>query len=1089
MTARPNFFEPAAALGTEPSDHHPSVPIPSSSHGLGLLQPQPHPQDLLQTETSPKTVSNHSLPSFPQHEHPSLIPEGTTFQAPASAPSMMSEPTALAVSESAVPSTSRVKNKKPRKPRKNTGVSHARKTAPDHIPRPRNAFILFRSHAVKTGLVPEDMEKDHRNISRIVSHMWNSLGEADRGTWQQEAQREKEEHARLYPDYKYKPTSRKDGKSTQRNVNRPEEVEKTCEDVADMILKMYGESGIVRDDNGETMSRSMRYRQDRRQAFQEKLANRKPRRPAASRRRNGTEGSTVYSSSSSRSNSGSNQSPVLFFGDANDFFTFSEPHRFLQLPDAPFFEGRRRSIAGDLATSIPTRLLTTSGFSDAQAQHLPFDGTSMSTFSRRGSSVPPLEECHFAQSLPSQLPSQMSSDSSLATAPSSATNPAPLHSIPDGCPAHSHWKFASSVPSSSHWPLHPSHPFHDASTTGEGDTSRASIGGRGTRKNAPAPFHFATSHAVRSREDWGVRSPPHYWPAGTNPFDSNAIGHQYNVAISPSLERRRGQDTYTPRASMFNLPTSRPWNTQNSLNEVSLLSPLRSSFHTTRRPSAIALGWPRHSHSSAAIGSPVGSRRLSNGLCSPSSLSLYPPPTPFRQFTLFSNAGDQHRGVQAGAMSLADLQEPLPDNQTASALTLANVALLGAESANDVGSSFNLVEDAIFRFSPGFLTDMHDEADRSRIASPSASTAPALSQPPSTATNSISSPATSPLRTFSADPIASMPLIDSFRDTDVSMRLSEGPMSAIDPVTSSDVKDQGIGGAVSIAEPTLSLSTSEPALRQPLHDSSLTSSWTRQDAFGQEMSQRILQSWLDLHQHQHQQIEVPNLPHGEKFHGEEVESNPEPSAMTQHDAVDEPGSSLQKDSDLLRQAGHDTSHEHHTSMLQHTGEPAPVSYVVQLNPASVAPPGYTNDVTTPQVGDDSTMSATTFTSAPDPTTLNFNQGFYSSSPPTGGSSGRRRSRASFSRRGSGGNAGKSARKHNDVLTSSSSSSSSSPVKSAADKLTRSGSRRRLSSSQQHPRSPSSPTGAMQRGGDIVQDTVMLTKGPRVQMARSSFSSS
>lgn len=88
--------------------------------------------------------------------------------------------------------------------------SHARKTPPGHVKRPRNAFILFRSHACAANLIPPTVEKDHRQISRIVSHMWRDLPAEERGRWEREAEQEKELHRRLHPDYRYKPVYRKD---------------------------------------------------------------------------------------------------------------------------------------------------------------------------------------------------------------------------------------------------------------------------------------------------------------------------------------------------------------------------------------------------------------------------------------------------------------------------------------------------------------------------------------------------------------------------------------------------------------------------------------------------------------------------------------------------------------------------------------------------------------------------------------------------------------------------------------------------------------------------------------------------------------
>ncbi|PWN47195.1 hypothetical protein IE53DRAFT_349604, partial [Violaceomyces palustris] len=153
-----------------------------------------------------------------------------------------------------MPLTSSIEGARSKKKKKSTGelppsrrpgVSHARKTAPGHIKRPRNAYILFRSHTVSQGLIPQEVEKDHRNISRIISHMWKSLPEEERRSWEEEALREKEEHRLKYPDYKYKPVSRPGVKGT-RNVKRVQGAEEVCEEIADIILKAHGREGVVK---------------------------------------------------------------------------------------------------------------------------------------------------------------------------------------------------------------------------------------------------------------------------------------------------------------------------------------------------------------------------------------------------------------------------------------------------------------------------------------------------------------------------------------------------------------------------------------------------------------------------------------------------------------------------------------------------------------------------------------------------------------------------------------------------------------------------------------------------------------------------
>lgn len=125
------------------------------------------------------------------------------------------------------------------------GSSHTRKMGPGHIKRPCNAFILFRSHAVAANLVPKEVERDHRNISRIISHMWHSLGKEERALWEAQAEAEKERHRREYPGYKYRPGSRRTN-IHRRNVRRLSGTERQCEQIADVILKACGRAGVKR---------------------------------------------------------------------------------------------------------------------------------------------------------------------------------------------------------------------------------------------------------------------------------------------------------------------------------------------------------------------------------------------------------------------------------------------------------------------------------------------------------------------------------------------------------------------------------------------------------------------------------------------------------------------------------------------------------------------------------------------------------------------------------------------------------------------------------------------------------------------------
>lgn len=46
---------------------------------------------------------------------------------------------------------------------------------PEHIPRPRNAFILFRKHVVDAKLIPASVEIRHQNVSIITAKMWSEV--------------------------------------------------------------------------------------------------------------------------------------------------------------------------------------------------------------------------------------------------------------------------------------------------------------------------------------------------------------------------------------------------------------------------------------------------------------------------------------------------------------------------------------------------------------------------------------------------------------------------------------------------------------------------------------------------------------------------------------------------------------------------------------------------------------------------------------------------------------------------------------------------------------------------------------------------
>lgn len=83
------------------------------------------------------------------------------------------------------------------------------KSSTPKIPRPKNAFILFRQHYHRVLIdewTTQGVEIPHNsNISKIIGTKWKGLQPEEKSHWETLAKKEKLEHERKYPEYKYKP--------------------------------------------------------------------------------------------------------------------------------------------------------------------------------------------------------------------------------------------------------------------------------------------------------------------------------------------------------------------------------------------------------------------------------------------------------------------------------------------------------------------------------------------------------------------------------------------------------------------------------------------------------------------------------------------------------------------------------------------------------------------------------------------------------------------------------------------------------------------------------------------------------------------
>ncbi|KAJ7041842.1 hypothetical protein C8F04DRAFT_946800 [Mycena alexandri] len=85
------------------------------------------------------------------------------------------------------------------------GGRRAAARAPSYIPRPPNAFILFRSSFIRSQNVPGRVEGNHSTLSKIIGKYWHALAPAERARWEDKARLAQAEHRRRYPDWRFRP--------------------------------------------------------------------------------------------------------------------------------------------------------------------------------------------------------------------------------------------------------------------------------------------------------------------------------------------------------------------------------------------------------------------------------------------------------------------------------------------------------------------------------------------------------------------------------------------------------------------------------------------------------------------------------------------------------------------------------------------------------------------------------------------------------------------------------------------------------------------------------------------------------------------
>ncbi|KAH9036700.1 hypothetical protein EDB84DRAFT_1437613 [Lactarius hengduanensis] len=110
-----------------------------------------------------------------------------------------------------------------------------------YIPRPPNAFMLFRADFVRQKHVPGSIETNHGSLSKIIGNCWRALPLEEKRVWEVKAKHAKAEHKQMFPNYRFRPVHNKN-KERKPKALIPAEDEKRCEDVAQLLLEgMKGE--------------------------------------------------------------------------------------------------------------------------------------------------------------------------------------------------------------------------------------------------------------------------------------------------------------------------------------------------------------------------------------------------------------------------------------------------------------------------------------------------------------------------------------------------------------------------------------------------------------------------------------------------------------------------------------------------------------------------------------------------------------------------------------------------------------------------------------------------------------------------------
>ncbi|KAH9075701.1 hypothetical protein EDB83DRAFT_2351859 [Lactarius deliciosus] len=99
--------------------------------------------------------------------------------------------------------------------------THSRGRNHEHVSRPPNAFMVYRSYVWFTKQLDNSTEKNLSCVSKLAAESWKDMSAHARAPFHEVAALAKRKHADLHPNYKYAPSSRSEKPTKKKNVPPP----------------------------------------------------------------------------------------------------------------------------------------------------------------------------------------------------------------------------------------------------------------------------------------------------------------------------------------------------------------------------------------------------------------------------------------------------------------------------------------------------------------------------------------------------------------------------------------------------------------------------------------------------------------------------------------------------------------------------------------------------------------------------------------------------------------------------------------------------------------------------------------------------